>query len=202
MWFKVDDGWWRHRKTRRLIRSHPAKRRDAGAAGFWALAGNWCAGAGTDGWVPEDELEQFDDDWGELAKRLVVAEYWVPEAMDGEPGYRFINWPIYQPAKADVDRAREAQGRMGREGNHKRWHAKRGVVDPECEFCQASGTRSGKRSGKASGTRSGDRQRPDSGTPSGDRIGSESGNPIRPDPIPPSRPGPARPDPSTGDPLY
>lgn len=117
MWFKVDDGWWRHRKTRRLVRSHPEMRRDAAAVGLWTLAGDWCADNGTDGWIPEDELEQWADDWSDLAKRIVAVGYWSAEQVDGESGYRFHDWEIYQPqasavaAKRAANAARQAKWR-------------------------------------------------------------------------------------------
>ena len=41
MWMKVDDQMHVHRKTRRLIQSHPEKRRDIAPIGLWATAGSW-----------------------------------------------------------------------------------------------------------------------------------------------------------------
>lgn len=111
MWFKIDDGWWHNRKTRRALRSHPSKRRDAGAAGVWSLAGDWSADTGTEGFIPEDELEQWDDDWELIAKRLVDAGYWTEETRDGERGYLFHDWEGYQPLKAKIaaDKAAAAE---------------------------------------------------------------------------------------------
>lgn len=172
MWFKVDDGWWRHRKTRRLTRSHPDKRRDAGAAGLWSLAGNWCAGASTSGWIPEDELEQFDDDWQELAKHIVAAGYWTAEQVDGEPGYRFHDWEEYQPRKVDMDRLREVRSEAGRVG--------------------------GQRSGEARRTKAEARSKQTRTKPEAKSNQSRSKPVSKVEP----RPDPTRPDPSVGSPLY
>ena len=85
MWVKIDDKMHAHRKTRRVLVSHPGKRRDAAPMGIWLLAASWAGLNNTSGWVPEFELDSFDDDWESLVERLVKAEYWWPPAM--EPGH-------------------------------------------------------------------------------------------------------------------
>lgn len=107
-WFKVDDKHHDHKKTRKALRGVAGKRRDAGAMGLWELAGSWSADNLQDGFVPTDELFRWDDDWEELAARLVAAEYWEPAEKDGEEGFQFINWEEHQPMKADVEAKREA----------------------------------------------------------------------------------------------
>jgi hypothetical protein len=128
MWMKVDDGLHAHRKTRAVTKTHPTKARDAGPMGVWVLAGSWAAQNGTDGWVPEDELDRWDDDWRALVSRLVKAGYWWPAERNGERGYGFNDWLDYNPES-------EAASRSGIFGNHVRWHANKGVVDPECDHC-------------------------------------------------------------------
>lgn len=128
MWMRVDDGLHAHRKTRRVTKSHHEKVRDASPMGLWVLAGSWAAQNGSDGWVPEDELDRFDDDWRSLAQRLTRAGYWWPQQRDGEAGYGFNDWHDYNPES-------EAASRSGVFGNHVRWHANKGVVDPACEHC-------------------------------------------------------------------
>lgn len=128
MWMKVDDGLHAHRKTRAVTKSHQTKTRDAAPMGLWVLAGSWAAQNGTDGWVPEDELDRWDSDWHGLTARLVRAGYWWPSERDGERGYGFNDWLDYNPES-------EAASRSGIFGNHVRWHANKGVVDPECEHC-------------------------------------------------------------------
>ena len=107
-WFKIDDKHHDHKKTRRALRGAEGKRRDASAMGLWELAGSWCADNLTDGFVPTDELYRWDDDWQTLADRLVDAGYWEAEEIDGEDGYRFVNWDEHQPVKAEVEAKREA----------------------------------------------------------------------------------------------
>ena len=113
-WFKVDDKLHDHRKTRRARRGGD-RPRDASAIGLWVLAGSWSADNLTDGFVPEDELDSWDSDGHELAKRLVSAGFWTEAEQDGEAGYRFTNWPEHQPTKAQVEAKREdARERMRR----------------------------------------------------------------------------------------
>lgn len=128
MWMKVDDGLHAHRKTRLVTKSHPAKTRDAAPMGLWVLAGSWAAQNGTDGWVPEDELDRWDADWKTLADRLVRAGYWWPSERNGEPGYGFSDWHDYNDPAGAASKA-------GSFGNHVRWHVNEGRVEPECEHC-------------------------------------------------------------------
>lgn len=128
MWMKVDDGLHAHRKTRTVTKSHPTKSRDAGPMGVWVLAGSWAAQNGTDGWVPEDELDRYDDDWRALTDRLVRAGYWWPQERDGEPGYGFTDWHDYNDP-ADL------ASKSGTYGNHVRWHVNEKRVEPDCEHC-------------------------------------------------------------------
>lgn len=128
MWMKVDDGLHAHRKTRAVTKSHPDKSRDAAPMGLWVLAGSWAAQNGTDGWVPEDELDRWDSDWKALVARLVRAGYWWPHERDGERGYGFTDWHDYNdPA--------DAASKAGTFGNHVRWHVNEGRVEPECDHC-------------------------------------------------------------------
>jgi hypothetical protein len=125
-WFKVDDGLHDHRKTRKVRRSHPDKRRDVAPFGLWVLGGSWAGANGTSGFVPTEILEEWDDDAVELAARLVEAGLWWPTVEDGEPGYGFHDWDERNPVN-EVD--------SGRFGNHLRWHVNRGVSNPDCELC-------------------------------------------------------------------
>ena len=127
MWMKIDDRLHSHRKTRRIVRSDDGKRRDIAPMGLWVIAGSWASQNGTDGWVPEHELDRWDDDWEPLANRLVKAGYWWPHEREGEPGYGFVDWEDYNPVS-------NASAR-GSFGNHVRWHVNEGVVNPECEHC-------------------------------------------------------------------
>lgn len=127
-WMKIDDRLHSHRKTRAVTKSHPDKARDAAPMGLWVVAGSWASQNGTDGWVPEDELDRWDDDWKMLAERLVDAGYWWVEDHGGEAGYGFHDWH-------DYNLPTDSAAKSGEYGNHVRWHEKRGRVDPECEHC-------------------------------------------------------------------
>lgn len=113
------------------------------------MAGSWSAANLTDGFIPADIFPR----WGGKADaaKLVEAGLWHPDEVDGEAGWRFHDWLIHQPDARTVKLKQEAESRAGSKGNHLRWHTKRGVVDPECEHCKASGTRSPTRSGPRSG---------------------------------------------------
>src|SRR5690625_5108457 len=51
----------------------------------------------------------------------------------GQDGWIVHDWMDYAgKLVAKREEARES----GARGNHERWHTQRGVVDPECQFCQ------------------------------------------------------------------
>lgn len=127
MWMKIDDRMHAHRKTRKVLRSDGSKIRDSSPLGLWVLAGSWSAQNNTDGWVPVDELERFDDAWESHARRLVAADYWWPEQRGGEDGYGFVDWHEWN--------GRDRESADGKYGNHVKWHVNRKLVKPECEYC-------------------------------------------------------------------
>lgn len=164
MWMKVDDQLHSHRKTRAVVRSHPDKRRDIAPMGLWVTAGSWAGQNNTNGWVPAEELDRWDDDWQTLVARLVAADYWWPEKRNDEDGFGFVDW-------AEWNTSKERQSADGRFGNHERWHVRRKMVKPGCEFCPKEPD-------------SGDESAPDIGPDSGaDRTG-ESETVALPDPNP------------------
>lgn len=121
-WFKVDD----------KLAMHPKAMRAGNAAmGLWVRAGSWAAAHLTDGHVPSDLLTALGGKRAH-ADALVKAGLW-----DVEPdGYRFRDWLEYQPSAHDVKLGQEAESSGGSFGNHKRWHTKRSLFDPDCRFCQ------------------------------------------------------------------
>jgi hypothetical protein len=127
MWMKVDDGLHAHRKTRRVLKSHADKARDSAPFGLWVLAGSWSSLVNRDGWIPEDELDRFDDDWPELAARLVAGGYWWAEDRNGEPGFGFNDWQEWNSP--------DGASASGSYGNHVRWHVNKAVVKADCEHC-------------------------------------------------------------------
>lgn len=123
-WFKVDDKLHDHRKARKAGKS---------AMGVWVLAGSWAMDNETDGFIPDDVLMR----WGTRsdAARLVSAGLWDKAVHEGEEGWRFHDWSMFQPSAAvtAAKRAKEHEGAV--RGNHKRWHVDRKITDPECEYC-------------------------------------------------------------------
>ena len=167
MWVKIDDKLHAHRKTRRVLTSGD-KRRDAAPMGLWILAASWAGQNGegdTLGWVPEHELDRWDDAWESLADRLVAAGFWWPEEREGEPGFGFVDWEDYNPASGSSE--------AGTFGNHKRWHENRGIVEPGCPHCPTE---------------------PDDPHLSGGDIGGRSGGDIGGDSPNVALPDPTRPD--------
>lgn len=113
-WFKVDDKLHSHRKVRRA-RKGGDRPRDAAAIGLWVLAGSWAASNETDGFVPADELDQWDTDADALAERLVESGLWSETEQDGEPGFLFHEWEQYQPTSDQLEARRAAaRERMSR----------------------------------------------------------------------------------------
>lgn len=123
-WFKVDDKLHDHRKARIAKKA---------AMGVWVLAGSWCMDNLTDGFVPTDVLGR----WGTKAdaNALVKAGLWMEAARDGEAGWQFHDWTRFQPSAAVTAATKAAEQEAGVRGNHQRWHVKRGITDPDCEYC-------------------------------------------------------------------
>lgn len=108
MWFKVDD---------HLHASRKAAKAGVEAMGLWVLAGSWSAAEELDGFVPGYMVGRLGA-LQEHADALVSAGLWVPEAHDGEDGYRFHQWAEYQPTRAQLEAKREdARERMRKARN-------------------------------------------------------------------------------------
>lgn len=131
-WFRVDDGWHSHPKVVPV---------PLAARGLWVTAGTWAADQLTDGFVPQAMLRA----WGATsrhAEALVAAGLWTRSERDG---FQFHDWSVYNPTADEARSKRDGESMGGRLGNHRRWHAGKGVTDPACPFCKPSGTRSGTR---------------------------------------------------------
>lgn len=120
-WFRVDDNLAFH--TKALTAGNAAM-------GLWVRAGSWSMQQLTDGRVPFTVARQLGSK--AEASRLVAAGMWT---VDGD-AYTFHEWEGRQPSALDVRRASEAKGMSGARGNHLRWHKRRGVTDPDCEWCK------------------------------------------------------------------
>lgn len=103
-WFKVDD----------TFHSHPKSRR-AGLAGvgLWALSGSYSMQYKLDGAVPDHFIDGIRRDPGcrcrchdprKAAERLEDAGLWLPDGT----GFQFHDWKHYQPTADEIEAEREA----------------------------------------------------------------------------------------------
>lgn len=122
-WFKVDDSFYDHPK----VYDAP----DCAVA-LWIRAGCWAARNLTDGFVPSGMLARLCDDPDRAAKELVDRGLW----RRTKGGYQFHDWSTYQLLREEVQASREKISSGARLGNHRKWHINRGLVDPDCQFCQ------------------------------------------------------------------
>lgn len=120
-WGKVDDKLWGSPKW---ISTPPRAR------GLWVTALSWSMDQLTDGNVPTHALPILGATRAD-ARALVNAGLWETTT----DGWRFHDWLDYQPDSASVRAARDAKSTGGKQGNHERWHAQRGVRVDGCEFC-------------------------------------------------------------------
>lgn len=100
VWFRVDDLLPDHRKVRKLGRNKVP------AMGVWTLCGAWAARNLTDGWVPDEVVEQYDPKH-RLAAHLCDVELWERAKQDSETGYLFHDWSPINPTRAEVLKERE-----------------------------------------------------------------------------------------------
>jgi hypothetical protein len=122
-WFKVDDSFYDHPK----IFDAP----DCAVA-LWTRAGSWSARNLTDGFVPANLPARLCDDPERAIKELIERGLWKRT----KGGYRFHDWFEYQPSRSDVIGAQVKKASGGVLGNHLRWHVKKGVQNPDCQYCQ------------------------------------------------------------------
>lgn len=122
-WGKVDDKLHSSVKWRRASRT---------ARGLWTTALSWCSDQENGGHVPTDMLRHLD---GTKADALSLVRVGLWETT--EDGYVFHDWDDHNPDGATVKAARAKKSKGGKEGNHVRWHVKKGLRVDECEFCQS-----------------------------------------------------------------
>jgi hypothetical protein len=121
-WFKVDDAFALHPKV--LAAGHAA-------IGLWCRAGSWCAQQLTDGHVPTAMVAVLGGKPADVAA-LVSTGLW----LEVEDGWLFHEWDRWQPTRAQVEAQRADRQKGADRGNHVRWHVQRGVIDPDCRWCQ------------------------------------------------------------------
>jgi hypothetical protein len=143
-WVRYDDQYPIHRKVAGL--SDAAFRLNT-AAIFW------CSRNGTDGFLPEEDLDQVCAqvrDPARFAIECVKRGTWhdaaysctsddCPGPREG-PGWVIHDYLYYQPTKDEADSAKKKQQEQkssgGKLGNHRRWHTgPEGKPNAECPWC-------------------------------------------------------------------
>lgn len=122
-WFKVDDSFYDHPK---MFDAPDC------AVALWTRAGSWAARNLTDGYVPTSMLARLCGDPETAVQELVQRRMWKRT----RGGYQFHDWTEYQPTKKETKTMRKKRASAGAIGNHRRWHTSRGVVDPNCPYCE------------------------------------------------------------------
>jgi hypothetical protein len=112
-WFKVDDGFHSHPKTRKVLAKAPA------ALALWVVAGSWSSDNLTDGVIPEDQLPWLIPVGAEdMAQQLVAARFW--KRVRG--GYQFHQWVTdgdgtkRNPTREEIEAERRKKAEAGRKG--------------------------------------------------------------------------------------
>jgi hypothetical protein len=110
-WFNVDDGFANSKPVLKIPR-----RFRCAAVGLWTLAGSWSAKELTDGFIPDEALEEFAGTVA-LAEFLVKAGLWRKVAG----GWQFEGWSKWQKTKERVlaYREKEAEKKRGQRSNPK-----------------------------------------------------------------------------------
>lgn len=165
VWFKVDDKFHDHWKSRRAKLE---------AVGLWTFAGSWSSDNLTDGFVPAEVLTRWHPRPEKIAQRLVDAGLWERVEVNGEVGYQFHEWEAHQPTKAEVEDRRAKRAAAGRTG---------GLAS-----AQARGQASASARAQANLNEPGTPTRPDPTRPKGgswSRERERSSKPTRATPLPP-----------------
>ncbi len=116
------------------------------AVAFLMFAGPWSARNNYSGFIPARVLARFSSDPELVAKALQEARFLEPAG----DGWRIAEGRLLtvvnasdaaaaaaeQQTSDDAERAAKSAG--GKLGNHERWHEKRGVRAPGCEFCEVT----------------------------------------------------------------
>jgi hypothetical protein len=94
----------------------------------------YCKRTRTDGFIPDFDLPVVAIGLRSVPKRvaaLVSHGLWRP--VDG--GWVVRSWSRWNKPAAVEAAFVSTQAEHGTKGNHERWHAARGIVDPDCEHC-------------------------------------------------------------------
>lgn len=139
-WFKVDDKFHSHSKTRKVLAEAPS------ALALWVVAGSWSSDNTTDGFVPDHQLPWLVPQGAEeMARQLVAARFW--KRVRG--GYQFHQWSSdgdgtkRNPLRDEVEALRRAKAEAGRKG---------GLARAKAPFISENGPSRGQAPAKARAT--------------------------------------------------
>ena len=129
--YYMDCGWYRHPRFAGL---------GPDALFLFEAAVGYCTEHATDGVMPghhEDLAAALGLRASHVKKAIgpLLERGALTAASDGTIAIR--NWAEHNPTSAEVEEFNRSKAKSGALGNHKRWHESRGVVDPECEFCDS-----------------------------------------------------------------
>jgi hypothetical protein len=114
---------------------------------FLNRAGLWSARNSESGFVPAWALARFSSDPDQAVRPLLSAHIVKRvtggiQILEGN-GVTIANAADVEAervqAEASAEAERSAKSAGGQHGNHKRWHQKRGIRVPGCQFCEAAG---------------------------------------------------------------
>lgn len=89
----------------------------------------WCSRQEKDGDVPEAMMRRLGST--KSINELVRARL---AEKDGET-YSIHDYLEFQRSAAEIQAFRDARGKAGELGNHKRWHVARRKTDKDCDYC-------------------------------------------------------------------
>lgn len=136
VWQKIDDQFGVSKKVTRI----PRKQRLA-AVGLWELAANYSVRALTDAVLDENELDEVLATPA-LTDLLIRVDLWHGTGHEcdrcAQPpagGIVIHDLLVYNPDVSSVKANRDIKSEGGKQGNHIRWHERRGITDPSCDWC-------------------------------------------------------------------
>ena len=109
VWFNVDDGFANSKPVLKIPRRYRCA-----AIGLWTLAGSWSAKELTDGFIPDNAIEEFAGT-AQLAEHLVRAGLWARV----DEGWQFEGWAKWQKTKEKVLAYREREAEKKRAARSK-----------------------------------------------------------------------------------
>ncbi len=128
--YYMDCGWYRHPRFAGLAPD---------ALFLFEAAVGYCTEHATDGIMPghHEDLAAALGLRASHVKKALGALLERGALVPGDGTIAIRNWAEHNPTSAEVEEFNRSKAKSGALGNHKRWHESRGVVDPECEFCDS-----------------------------------------------------------------